>query len=300
MTELHLKFKTGNTAKYKFCDSSIGNVMNDLISHVLSHGSNIAENEHGSFPQFDNLESKTVTLRDLVNRANKLGVSIPEVPDVIDVDTLNRVHEGFHLVEEQFQVASDIYAEQSELRDILREINNVVHNIEAQLMKNNSSSFWVFQIGMTHFHKRKVIDAVTRQSFRYHVCEHPGPGLLTCGYATIGKNFMHCVVDNDVELIREGHVRPQCSISTETIWNWHPDRKIDQGWVDGMWQKWLDTSKRFVEDNNLSAHIGYLDPIHLNSIQPAYAYPIGDCETWDINKWYESFAVGGIDTVEIN
>ena len=294
MPKLKIKFKNGNTAEYKFVDNLIGETMHDLIDHVLQNDDTL-HNQHGSFPALTDFNEILDLLKQRVEEANSKGLNIPSVPDNIDQESLSRIHEAFHLVEEQYQATG---THDLSLNRCLRDINSHVHALETSISSNNHN-YQVFQIGATHFHKRQVIDAVRRQYFKHETFD-PCMSKLSVGYATIGKNLLHCTIDNDKQLVKDNHLRPQLSMSTETVWS-HSSMGAMHPNPVARWERHCAETKDWVVKNKLTRHVGYEDPIHLYSIQPTYAIGIGDCESWTDLEWFNSWITdGGVERFELN
>ena len=290
-------FNNEQSATYKFVDNIVGETMYDLMNHVVKQNQNDIHNQHGSFPTFDDFARLQNYLVELVNQAETFGIELQEVPEVITQEDLSRIHEGFHLVEEVYLADKNLDPSNT-VRECLREINNTVHALEAKF-NTHKNNYWVWQVGNTTYHKRTVINAVLREQFKptwhgNHTTD------LRVGYATIGKNLLHCYTDNDVELVKQNHLRPQLSMSTETIWGYNIDsQNLRNGLIIKHWRNWQKDIKQWIVDNDLQNNVGAEDPIHLHSFQPTYAIPTGDCETWELQKWHDCFVNHGLKAVEL-
>lgn len=305
MKNLRLIFKNGIFADFKFVDNEVGQTMYKLISGVKE--STEIKNYHGSFPLVEDPIEVEKRLRTLVDECTNLGLEMPWMPDVLDRDNLNRIHEAFHVIEESWigKPDSEVH-DKMPVRRKLNEINKLVHVLEKHVGEQvndawNGYSYAVFQIGQTHNHPpRQVLHSRLRKFWRQS--ERPGKVVLTCGYATIGKNLSHCQIDNDVELVKKNLLSPQMSVSTETIWV-HSPNPISAERAEEMWQDHLSKIKKFVIENKLQDHVGYQDPIHTYTVPPVYATLIEDSlitkQTWSVKNWYNLFDKIGLERAEL-
>ena len=303
MKNLRLVFKNNITADFKFVDNEVGKVMHKLISEVKE--STEIVNYHGSFPGIESVTETEKRLRVLVDQcSNEYNIKMPHIPDNLDRETLNRIHEDFHVVEEHHvgKHWTEVH-KLGDLRKILREINQLVHKLEKHIGTDSTAgSYAVFQIGKTHnLLARQVLHSVLRKNWRYSA--RPGPVYLTCGYATIGKNLLSCMVDNDTELVKRNLISPQMSVSTETIWVYSKNETISEAKAEEMWQDHLKRVKNFVVKNKLQNHVGYEDPIHTFCIQPTYATLIEESivtkKNWSVKNWHNLFENVGIERAEL-
>ncbi len=300
MNKLQIEFNNTQIVKFDFIDNIIGNAMSSVFKNTLAHGDYTTSNVHGSFSEIENSNNHILKLKELCNKSTDLGVAMPTIPSKLTQASLNRIHESFHVVEEKLMAEAQAFSKSLDLevRNVLREINNVVHEIEAMDYKSNpGSAYMVFLVGNFRFQERTVLNSELRKRCIYEFTNDSSVKLL-CGYATIGKNLLHCVYDNDPELVRSNLLRPQLSLSTETIWAYEPNilTKKEQEEQQRTYELQV---KKWIADNNLSAHVGAEDPIHLNSVQPAYASLCKEYKTLNYNDWYQLFKISGIKSVKL-
>jgi hypothetical protein len=186
------------------------------------------------------------------------------------------------------------------IRRLLKEVNFLVHELENALFGRKQAAFTVFYIGEHNISDRVVLNSELRKMFVS--TSMPNRVTLHVGYATIGKNLLHAAYDNDVELVKNGNIRPQLSLSTETIWHWNPINlvKTTQAEKDKHDKQtraeWETKVKDFVVNNNLQDYVGWKDPIHFNSVQPCYAYSNDDMS---LEEWYHMIEKDGLAQVEL-
>lgn len=308
---IRLNFNNNVSAKFKMVDNPVGDAMWDIFFQVYrtKHFDKIYENNkleidsgHGAFNSTDDPVEIERKLKEFVKRAEDLGVKMPSIPEEIDRDTLNRIHEDFHVVEEQY--IGTRKRRIPGLQDVLAQVNFLVHRLESsKKFIGMDKNYWVFQPAKFHHITRKPLSAEIRKHFL--PAYPPHRVTLEVGYSTIGKNLMHCVYDNDIELVERNLLRPQLSISTESTFNFYSDwEKLSETEAQKKTTfeqaKYKNNVKDFVIKNNLTGNVGYSDPIHLNSVQPVYAYLADNgAEDWSTEYWSELFQLHGLGDLEL-
>ena len=96
-------------------------------------------------------------------------------------------------------------------------------------------------------------------------------------------------------MIKNGNLRPQMSMSTETIWSWSENIDNDKMCKQKR-TKWDKDVRDFVVKNKLQDYVGWKDPIHFNSVQPCYAYSNDDMS---LEEWYHMIEKDGLAQVEL-
>ena len=300
MPKLKLVSNSGKKASFTFVDNIVGTTMFNLIK---KREKNIRPS-HGSFNMFADASVIEAKLKDKVKQVSSYGITMPDIPDTLDRDTLNRIHEGFHVVEEVY-IAEEVEdnsrdKERQPIRTLLKDVNFLVHQLENALFGIKKAAFTVFHIGEYNISDRVILNSELRKMFVHKTMPHRVT--LHVGYATIGKNLLHAVSDNDVELVKHGNLRPQLSLSTETIWNWNPVNLINTSKADKEERaqrdrdNWGKSAREFVVNNNLQDYVGWKDPIHYNSVQPCYAYAN---EELSLEEWYNMIEIDGLKEVEL-
>ena len=145
---------------------------------------------------------------------------------------LNQLHESFHRYEEEveghnvFKRAHFIPAQRPMLRYhsqklnlytpthfALGHLNTLIHWVEnayKMLKGTHINQFFNYYLHPNEFSPLTDNDySLCRISFNF--------GDLMLGYGTTGKNLYHCYIDDDKEVVRNGLVRVQETISTEIL-----------------------------------------------------------------------------------
>jgi hypothetical protein len=131
-------------------------------------------------------------------------------------DCLNRLHETFHEYGEKHR------------RNFspLNQLNNDIHALETQVSslgigentaRRTTSSFFV----SGNSPKEYPLDSNDSLYDFFHLEEGDTETGLFLGYHTVGKDIRTCVMDNDVELVKHNMVRPQITIHTECLCEFH-------------------------------------------------------------------------------
>ena len=300
-----LKFITNSNREITF--NFVNNIIGDTMASLIKESKGEVHIAHGSFNMLidkDEVERELLkTVADLVSA----GIDMPTVPANMDRNTLNRIHEDFHVIEEAEQAKTNKTVNWS-VRKLLTEVNFLVHKLESAMYGNKEEAMQVMYIGdkkvdncITPHRQRIILNNELRKFFRIEA--FPARVTLSCGYSTIGKNFAHAVHDNDVELVKNGNIRPQLSISTETVWSYHTlhnvaTNELDHIKISERRQEWHDKhTLAFVKNNNLQDYVGYKDPIHYFGTPAVYAYAADD--TIDIIDWHNILTVDKIKIVEV-
>ena len=127
-----------------------------------------------------------------------------------------------------------------------------------------------------------------RSYFNYQDIEF---GDLVLGYHTIGKNLWDCFKENDLNVVRNGLVRPQKTISSEVILNFYKDLKV----IDTISSR-QERMKQWLESNNLMEFVDINLPENNIVRQPLLGRLIGNYTFNDIN---EIFSLGKISRVNM-
>ena len=302
MPKISLVSNSGKKASFTFVDNIVGTTMFDLIKKRERH----IRPSHGSFNMFANPKSIEVKLKNIVKQVSAYDIAMPDIPDKLDRDTLNRIHEGFHVVEEVYKANDNnidlklLDQDSKTIRRLLKEVNFLVHELENALFGSKKAAFTVFYIGEYNTSDRVILNSELRKIFVHTTM--PNRVTLHVGYATIGKNLLHAVVDNDVDIVKNGNLRPQLSLSTETIWHWNPISTIaglneKEEHDERLRSTWTNEVREFVVNNNLQDYVGWKDPIHYNSVQPCYAY---SNDEMSLEEWYHMIDKDGLKQVELH
>ncbi len=169
-------------------------------------------------------------------------------------DKLNRLHEYFEDTSNMFR---DYVLEhrQKKLFILLEKINHYVHKMEGKLNKEKESMLTVVR-------NCYGLDTTQLTESDYVKFEYIQPGSLYLDFATVGKDLHHCVVSNDVELVRSNKVSPQeyikpyFNFTMESIGKHSPTRiEYNNKFRKERMEKWI-------ADNNLEEFIDITEPKH--------------------------------------
>jgi hypothetical protein len=183
------------TLDYKIINSPISQIWVRLTEQSLINKPHISSNQWTTcWPTEEyilDLWSKIETL------AKSKGLSI----DGRTQSALNQLHKEFH-VKGEAQCNND-----------LEELNTPIHSLEHALRLIKSPWRWNSQVGF--FLEPSSTEPITDKSLYKYWDYNPTNNDLCLGYHTLGKNLYQCWRDNDAQLIRDGMLRPQITISTE-------------------------------------------------------------------------------------
>jgi hypothetical protein len=177
------------------------------------------------------------------------------VDDAAMQHELNYLHQCFHAYD-------DLLRDRPELsRDAvpyLYKLNILIHKVEhcyRTMQQPPREIMLCARPCLEHMidHRPPIKD----QSWYRHFDQPWQNGDLVLGYATTGKNLRICHLDNDTQLVRDGMVRPQIDITSETRLMFLAHQITPQSLVEQRWQM-----QNWVKQNNLESFIDPLEPRH--------------------------------------
>jgi len=295
MKNLRIVFKDEQYADFQFVDNCIGELMHHRFEKIPKE---LTQKPIVHSHSFGKLQEVDAELRALVEKCiNVYNIDMPEIPEQLDEKTFNRVHEQFHTIDEQFNDDD----EDPEFVKTLGDLNNVIHTYEHVFAENpNSSDYMVIDFqslpsDYLYVPSFTPVDSRYRELFLHSNRHEHETVTLRVGYNTVGKNMYHAVVNNDVELIKKGLIRPQVCISNQTVIDINL-MKSDP--AESQNEFWFNILKDFVVNNNLQEYIGYKDIMHTHTLQPTYATPIDNENNSSLN-WTKLLGIIGIDRFEL-
>lgn len=159
---------------------------------------------------------------------------------------LNRLHEMFHSFAEKTKKTG--FSELDQLnKDIHALETQVISAVSDQYKRRTSSSFFL----SGDFKKEVLIGTdYSLYDFFHREIGESRTGLFL-GYHTIGKDIRNCFMDNDVELVKNGMVRPQITISTECLCNFEESAETNKKSSNSI----LLEVEKWIVDNDLQSYI---------------------------------------------
>lgn len=183
------------TLDYEIIDSPVSRIWARLTKQSLSGNSHISTNQWTTcWPT----EEYITDLWDKIEtRSAAKGLPLADRTQ----SALNQLHKEFHSKGE------------AEGDNDLEELNTPIHSLEHALRLIKSPWRWNSQVGF--YLEPSFTEPITDNSLYQYWDYNPTDNDLCLGYHTIGKNLYQCWRDNDSQLIRDGMLRPQITISTE-------------------------------------------------------------------------------------
>lgn len=306
MKNLQIIFKDKTVTEYKFVDNIIGELMCKTFTDMPDE---LLQNSITGSSSFSDIDIIDAELRAKVEKCrNEYNIDMPHIPEYLDRETFNRVHEEFHVIDEKFSFEEE--KNNPDLVDTLERINNLVHSYEHVLFAKNKNSKDYIVICFPNMPEKKIyqredtpLHSRYRKFFKHDVLPHKI--VLSVGYNTVGKNFHHAMCNNDLSLIRDNLLRPQVSISSETVWQRrsnhfaHGSTDAEHYTEEDLFNFLKDEIKKYVTENNLQKNIGYEDDMHTYTIQPVYAYLDATVNNPSDDEWKRLFKNVGIDRFKI-
>ncbi len=189
-------------------------------------------------------------------------IEMPEKysPDIDWRPLLNHLHEEFHTLAEamvEHEMDLNVY------NNPLHQLNIDIHKLECQLQGNHG---WTDYVRYGFFLHSVILGRYVQKIedpglYKYFRCHDRANG-LHLGYHTVGKGLLHCVHDNDVELVRKGLVRQQDDIHNEVIQTF-----IDEEPVDAH-EEQIEVITEWIINNKLQDKVDLTDPMMLQTGKP--------------------------------
>ena len=250
------------TLTYQIVDTPISHIWLDRVRWIMQvHNYSVFENQWSNvLPDSAEIIDLWKTMKLLVDETNSkqyVDVDFIDMPDTIDpnVDNqkmLNYLHHVFHMFIEKVGDTHRTY-------NPLVQLNVYIHKLEklVQNLKNTENTIVNYSFFL-HGDVRKsptggnhTVPILDKSLYKYW--DHPDEfGDLLLGYHTIGKNIHHCCLDNDIELVKTGGVRPQTTIGNEVILQFRKG-KTDISNQHRMINEWI-------KKNNLESFIDMTAP----------------------------------------
>jgi hypothetical protein len=173
-------------------------------------------------------------------------------------------------------------------------LNSNIHRLEEQQRSLNDPLGQ--RAGFGFVVTNKGTDLTELRAIPSHLRNHwfhvPKSGELLLGYYTLGKTIADCYRDNDLECVRKGLVRPQQTISTETVCLWGlkpgPIRRLPL----------VSEVTKWVKDNDLAQYIDLGLKENQYYGQPRLGEYCGDLSIEEINELLENAAIVSVQLID--
>ncbi|MBD64180.1 MAG: hypothetical protein CME62_03175 [Halobacteriovoraceae bacterium] len=155
---------------------------------------------------------------DFVNKQEQINMNF-DIDYSIDQGLLNEIHSRFELYLKALHAKEIKVTQEQEIDGSLLQINLLVHKIEnfhaierqiKERGKNGVDANFGFR-----FENDTYFD-LESHDFDHFTEDRPF-GSMNCGYNTTGKNLLHCMHDNDLDIVKTFGVSPQKTFSTEAF-----------------------------------------------------------------------------------
>lgn len=254
---------------------------------------------HMSFPTMQNKYELFERMCDNVLVARKLRPELEWEFDLrkLDQKILNYLHECFHETLEKL----DLTKEEKELhKDSLGAFKKLNHDIHA--MENiidlgsrenaNSLSYYVINFGLFDKELREPLtDDLRIKHFQNQELPIFKPMQLILGYATVGKNFKHCVQNDDPDVVRDNMIRPQLDIGGEAMAVYHSGEGLKNNFTNWQYtaKKWNRNANAFLDKHGLRDLVDFSDPKNYCAVQPTLGVISDEFDSWSLEDFYALF-----------
>lgn len=271
---------------------------------------------HNSFPAFNNKYELFENISKNVQIARQLCPDLewPTSIHEIDQSRLNYLHERFHEAQEfmlsQVDIAEKVKG--TKIRQAFNKINHDIHSLEnsidfekRQLAGNtNRQNYHVINFGLYDGDLRlPVTDDLRREFFIERALPDYKAAELWLGYATVGKNMLHCVINDDPQVVRDGMVRPQLDIGGETLFvlqvGTNKCKEPDHVQLEYRRREWEQNLNSFINRHQLGKYIDHTLPEHQYVIQPRLGVASSEHDGWTERDYYTLFTEYKLVSVEL-
>jgi len=291
------------TLRYQICDNPVSRIWLDRVRwHLALPNCHIFDNQWmTTFPTLEKVSAMWRRMKHLVDEANSgQYIQVPYIdmpaefdPSIDNRPMLNYLHYQFHKFEEELVGQVVVY-------DPLQELNVVIHKIEAMVDRVGDLENSLLSCGFfLHGDRMQSADGgdytvpiEDPELYKYWNYDDEF-GDLVLGYHTVGKNIHHCWIDNDIELVKIGMVRPQRTISNEVVLLFRGGPRVVGG-VDGIVKK-INT---WVEENDLGQYVDMTQPYNKVAGRPLVGKIVGNYTRNDINEIFELGRVSAVRLIE--
>lgn len=285
-----------------FDNNSIVDSWKEVIERKLAVGKFEAATSarHFAFPTLDSKEHLHDMLAKCVTSAQKFVPELywPNTVEEVSQDNLNYLHEEFHRVEEK-EFANSSLSEadpESEVGRAFIKINHLIHALEKIIRletkpgTSDSLSYMLINFGDHDVDLRNDVTEDQREFFKETYHDNQKKAQLWLGYATVGKNLHHCVIDDDPQVVLDDMVRPQTTVGGEAMLvvqseNFDVDKTLEDvnahnAHIDAMRESFMDR-------HNLSAYLDDTLPENRWGAQPQLGVVSDIHDDWTLSDYYE-------------
>jgi len=295
------------TLRYQICDNPISRIWLDRVRwHLALPDWHIFNNQWiTTFPTLEKVSEMWRNMKKLVDEANSgQYIKIPYIdmpsefdPNIDSRPILNYLHYQFHKFEEELAGKTFDY-------DPLQELNVEIHRFEVMFDRITNTDSSLLSCGFfLHGDKTKSPDGgdyevpIEDMDLYKYWNYNEMFGDLVLGYHTIGKNIHHCWIDNDIDLVKNGMVRHQKTISNEVVLVFRGVRSGDPRFAGGV-HNVIKQVHQWVKDNELEQYIDMSLPYNNLVSRPLLGKIVGNYTRNDINEIFELGRVATVRLVE--
>ncbi len=259
-----MHFADNSHITFNLYDNPIVDAWIEVTSERIVLGHDKPIGQHGYWANYDDKIAPIQTIQNAISTL-KGTVDLEFDSNNVTREKLNELHDRFHEFEEPLLKGEADYSPQ--VKQALHDLNECIHQLERTLEQTNNSkiSYWVSQVDTDLDRRIKITEEWRKQYWNY--TDTQKSCVLRLGYATIGKNAMHMVYDNNPELWPNS-IRPQNNIHTETIVEYNPQPYKNSDSMNAGWRRDLE---KFCTRNKIEMPT---DAKHLHCVQPV----IGELE----------------------
>jgi len=272
--------------EYKIIDSPVSRIWLECVNYHLQSG-NCTIYKNQSIKNVPNQKkiielwnSIFTTIDNLNSIAKKKVIDIDKSKIKNNNSLLNYLHTRFHEIHDN--LSDDC------MQNYLEDLNKNIH-----ILQDSQNSQFIYATFFLTSNKPQIKYNISDLNlYKYFNYENIEFGDLVLGYGTVGKNLYDSYKNNDIEVVKNGLIRPQKTIDSEVVLNFF---NYDINSISSISSK-ISNLTKWVNHNNLQEFIDINLAQHRIVRQPLLGRLIGNYTFNDIN---EIFSLGKISRVNI-
>ena len=166
-----------------------------------------------------NIEELSKTLKKTCALINKIYDKPVPLYDEFDHTNLNELHQKFEQWGEDYTNSDGMWTQ--ELNNLMMTLNEYIHKIE-DVLDDTYPDAWIAMGLLVDLLPTGKHLPITEQDKFYLDSDYQW-GDLYLGYNTLGKDWTETMLNNDLEVVERGMVKPQRRFAAETWCNFGPD-----------------------------------------------------------------------------
>lgn len=174
-----------------------------------------------TYDKIDKVRKNLNSCVEIINQTYDKQLPIFEDVEVLDTDILNYLHEEFEIYGDRIpELTNPVVWWTKELHDQFLRLNELIH-LHEDVIKSKDAQFANMAL-LFDYYPQELFSPILERDKLYLKADLQW-GKVYLGYNTLGKDWLKVHVDNDIDVVKRGQVRPQKRFAAETWINFGPD-----------------------------------------------------------------------------